>query len=387
MRSAVALVLALTATLAVAACSSGASDQPAAASATASATAAQPGRLPTPTGQFAIGRDVLPLVDPARDDPWTPGTPRELMVSMYYPARAGAGVFEPYASAAEIPALLRGSALDQEIPAETLSAVRTHSVAGAQPVDGAYPLVVLSPGLTAPRYTLTALAEELTSRGYIVAAVDHAGESFGTEFPAGRLSTCVVCQRIEAGLPLSAVVETRARDVTFLLDRLTGAQPGWTHARMIDTARIGMAGHSLGGAAAAATMAADPRVRAGVNMDGSFFDDTVATGLGDRPFLLFGTDAETRPGGHDSSWDRAWTALRGWKRWLTVVGADHNSFLDTPALLGADAAATPVLPGHRAVEITRAYIAAFFDQHLRALSQPLLDGADPAFPEIRSYTP
>ncbi|ASF06613.1 putative esterase [Nocardia brasiliensis NBRC 14402] len=387
MRSAVALVLALTATLAVAACSSGASDQPAAASATASATAAQPGRLPTPTGQFAIGRDVLQLVDPARDDPWTPGTPRELMVSMYYPARAGAGAFEPYASAAEIPALLRGSALDQEIPAETLSAVRTHSVAGARPVDGTYPLVVLSPGLTAPRYTLTALAEELTSRGYIVAAVDHAGESFGTEFPAGRLSTCVVCQRIEAGLPLSAVVETRARDVTFLLDRLTGAQPSWTRARMIDTARIGMAGHSLGGAAAAATMAADPRVRAGVNMDGSFFDDTAATRLGDRPFLLFGTDAETRPGGHDSSWDRAWIALRGWKRWLTVVGADHNSFLDTPALLGADAAATPALPGHRAVEIIRAYIVAFFDQHLRALPQPLLDGADPAFPEIRSYTP
>ncbi|MGX1772267.1 alpha/beta hydrolase family protein [Nocardia brasiliensis] len=383
MRSAVALVLALTATLAVAACSPGASDQPA----STSVSAAQPGRLPTPTGQFAIGRDVLQLVDPARDDPWTPGTPRELMVSMYYPARAGAGAFEPYASAAEMPALLEGSALDQQIPAETLSAVRTHSVAGAQPVDGTYPLVVLSPGLTAPRYTLTALAEELTSRGYIVAAVDHAGESFGTEFPDGRLSTCVVCQRIEAGLPLSAVVETRARDVTFLLDRLTGTQPSWARARMIDTERIGMAGHSLGGAAAAATMAADPRVRAGANMDGSFFDDTSATGVGDRPFLLFGTDAETRPGGHDSSWDRAWTALRGWKRWLTVVGADHNSFLDTPALLGADAEATPALPGHRAVEITRAYLAAFFDQQLRALPQPRLDGADPAFPEIRSYTP
>ncbi|KIA64484.1 alpha/beta hydrolase family protein [Nocardia vulneris] len=387
MRSAVALVLALTATLAVAACSSGAPDRPAAAPATVSATAAQPGRLPTPTGQFAIGRDVLHLVDPARDDPWTPGTPRELMVSMYYPAHAGAGAFESYASAAEISALLAGSALDQEIPAETLSAIRMHSVAGAPPVDGTYPLVVLSPGLTAPRYTLTALSEELTSRGYIVAAVDHAGESFGTEFPDGRLSTCVVCQRIEAGLPLSAVVETRARDVTFLLDRLTGAQPSWAHTQMIDTARIGMAGHSLGGAAAAATMAADSRVRAGVNMDGSFFDDTSATGLGDRPFLLFGTDAETRPGGHDSSWDHAWTALHGWKRWLTVVGADHNSFLDTPALLGADAAATPALPGHRAVELTRAYVAAFFDQHLRALPQPLLDGADPAFPEIRSYTP
>ncbi|WP_280394901.1 alpha/beta hydrolase family protein [Nocardia brasiliensis] len=381
MRRAVALVLALTATLAVAACSPGAADQPA----TASVTAAQLGRLPTPTGQFAIGRDVLQLVDPARDDPWTPGTPRELMVSMYFPARAGAGAFEPYASAAEIPALLTNAALDQQIPAETLSAVRTHSIAGAQPVDGTYPLVVLSPGLTAPRYTLTALAEELTSRGYIVAAVDHAGESFGTEFPDGRLSTCVVCQRIEAGLPLSAVVETRARDVTFLLDRLTGAQPSWTHARMIDTDRIGMAGHSLGGAAAAAAMAADPRVRAGANMDGSFFDDTSAPGVGDRPFLLFGTDAETRPGGQDSSWDRAWTALRGWKRWLTVVGADHNSFLDTPALLSAEDA--PALPGHRAVEITRAYVAAFFDQQLRALPQPLLDGADPAFPEIRSYTP
>ncbi|MFI5783720.1 alpha/beta hydrolase family protein [Nocardia sp. NPDC051570] len=345
-------------------------------------------QLPAPTGPFAVGRNVVHLVDTARKDPWIPAQPRELMVSMYYPAQQGGGQRAPYATDEEIRLLLAGQEMTG-VPVQALSKAGTNAVVDAAPVNGSYPLVVLSPGFTASRYTLTALSEELASRGYVVAAVDHAGESFGTEFPGGRMSTCVACKQIDAGTPLSVVAETRAHDVAFLLDSLTAREPVWPHAHLIDTTRIGMAGHSIGGASAAAAMAIDGRVRAGVNMDGSFDGAVPVAGLGQRPFLMLGTDSDSRPGGGgDPSWDEAWGRLRGWKRWLTLVGANHNSFADTLAL--AEQAGLPnqtALRGGRAVDLTRAYVAAFFDQHLRGVGQPLLDGPAPAYPEVRFNKP
>ena len=49
--------------------------------------------------------------------------------------------------------------------------------------------MVLSPGFTNSRSALTGLAEDLASHGYVVAAIDHTYESFGTEFPDGRVTT------------------------------------------------------------------------------------------------------------------------------------------------------------------------------------------------------
>lgn len=344
-------------------------------------------QLPTPTGSFAVGRNVLHLVDAARQDPWTPTRPRELMVSMYYPAQHGAGDRAPYATDEESRLLIEGAEL-AGVPVPALSKAGTHAVMDAVPVDGSHPLVVLSPGFTAPRFTLTAVSEELASRGYVVAAVDHAGESFGTEFPGGRMSTCAACERIGADGAFTLMAETRARDTSFLLDRLTGPAPIWPHARLIDATRIGMAGHSIGGASTAAAMAIDARVRAGVNMDGSFQGVVPIDGLGERPFLMLGVDGQTSPGGGDPSWDEAWTRLRGWHRWITVVGAEHDSFADTGTLAEqAGAQSKTPLPGKRAVDITRAYVAAFFDQHLRGVGQPSLDDLAPTFPEVRVNNP
>ncbi|WP_433244723.1 hypothetical protein ACQPYK_42125 [Streptosporangium sp. CA-135522] len=49
-------------------------------------------KLPRPTGPHAVGRDTLHLVDKHRPDPWVPEAgARQLMVSMYYPARSETG--------------------------------------------------------------------------------------------------------------------------------------------------------------------------------------------------------------------------------------------------------------------------------------------------------
>ncbi len=133
-------------------------------------------------------------------------------------------------------------------------------------------------------------------------------------------------------------------------------------------------------------MLADRRVDAGIDLDGSFFEEVPASGLGGgRPFLMLGTDAEHHPGSLDTSWDAGWRHLDGWKRWLTVEGSGHFTFTDLPVLaeqLGLPVDPAAPLSGTRSAQITRAYTAAFLDQHLRGRPQPLLDGPTPGNPEV-----
>ncbi|MGW2042425.1 alpha/beta hydrolase family protein [Streptomyces virginiae] len=344
--------------------------------------------LPRPTGAFAVGRDTLHLVDRERKDPWVPTADRELLLSLYYPALAHTGSPAPYMAVAEAKALLtdRGQLGDHVTP-ERLAATRTHSRTGALPRPSAdrYPLIVLSPGFTMPRASLTTLAEDLASRGYVVAAVDHAYESDGTAFPGGRVLGCKACEQVFPDRSLHRVSDGRARDVPFVLDRLTGPRPAWRHSRLIDSRHIGMAGHSIGGAAASATMAADPRVDAGVNMDGTFFTPIPEGGLGGRPFLMLAGDpALLPPDFPDTSWEDNWPRLDGWKRWLTVKGAGHPAFTDWPVLgdeAGYPHPETP-LSGTRSQQITRAYVGSFFDLHLRGTPAPRLDGPAATDPEV-----
>jgi hypothetical protein len=156
-----------------------------------------------------------------------------------------------------------------------------------------------------------------------------------------------------------------------------------------------MAGHSAGGAAAIAAMLADSRIRAGIDMDGA----TAAT-IGDdglsRPFLFFGKQSNYTPGtppgtpkpGSVSTWERDWKRLTGWKRWLLVAGAVHASFTDLALL--ADQAGIDIdaaLRGARSLDITRAYVRAFFDQHLRGQPQLLLDQPSSRYPEVTFASP
>ncbi|GAA5062536.1 lipase [Thermocatellispora tengchongensis] len=335
--------------------------------------------LPEPTGTRPVGTVSLHLVDRSRPDPWVPTEKaRELMVSLWYPAEKETGRTAPYMTEAEAAALLEGQKITG-IPAEVVSGAKTHAVTGARPAGrkGTLPLVVLSPGFTMSRASLTSLAEELASRGYVVAGIDHVHESYGTSLPGGRLAGCVACKEQEAD-PWKfgdKAVRGRQADVAFVLDRLLGRRPVWKGAKLVDRSRIGMAGHSLGGASTSWTMLKDARVRAGINMDGAFFVPLPDKGL-ERPFMLMGAGEVHEPGGKDFTWGRDWARMTGWKRWVTVEGGDHSSFTDYPLLVKQSA---------REPEITRAYVAAFMDRHLRGRAQPLLDGPSSAFPEVKFW--
>ncbi|MGA4980344.1 alpha/beta hydrolase family protein [Streptomyces cinereoruber] len=289
--------------------------------------------------------------------------------------------------------LLEARGLAGVVPAVAISGVRTHAHIGARPAPGRFPLVLLSPGFSMPRGTLTALADDLASRGYVVAVVDHAYESVGTSFPDGRVLTCVACEQVATDKERAQVAEGRARDLSFVIDELTALRaPSGTvegqcrlpFARMIDARRIGVAGHSIGGAAAMAVMRQDERVRAGVNLDGNFFVPSAGASLGGRPFLMVGAAATHSPGSANSDWAEVWNRLDGWKRWLTMGGAEHFSFTDLPVLAGRLGLSDPAVPlsGERSWQLTRDHTTAFFDTHLRGMARPLLDGPAADRPEV-----
>ncbi|MFD7699813.1 hypothetical protein [Streptomyces caelestis] len=100
-----------------------------------------------------------------------------------------------------------------------------------------------------------------------------------------------------------------------------------------------------------------------------------------RATVLTLPGSPTSPG---SDWQDAWTRPDGWKRRLTVAGAEHFTFTDLPVLAGRLGLSDPAapLPGERARQLTRDYTAAFFDTHLRGMARPLLDGPTAGRPEV-----
>jgi dienelactone hydrolase len=355
--------------------------------------------LPEPTGPYPVGTTSLWLIDTSRPDPWAAEvTARELMVSLWYPATSPDGRRAPYMTPAESELQLSSRGIS-DIPPDALSTVRITAVSDATPAgrQRSLPLVVLSPGFTNSRSALTALAEDLASHGYVVAGIDHTYESFATAFPDGRVATCLARQ--DPRRDMEKVAAGRAADVSFVLGELTGAHPAWPFAALIDSSRIGMAGHSAGGAAAIAAMLADSRIRAGIDMDGATAAPIPDDGL-PRPFLFLGKESNYTPGrrspgilgqlkpGPVTTWEHDWTLLTGWKRWLLVAGAVHASFTDLGLLAdqsGIDTGAG--LSGARSLDITRAYVRAFFDLHLRGEPQTLLDQPSPRYPEVTFASP
>ncbi|MFD8533650.1 alpha/beta hydrolase family protein [Streptosporangium canum] len=348
-------------------------------SAAPSATPTGPATLPAPTGAHLVGTTALYLKDASRPDPWNLDVDaRELKVTLWYPTEQRDGQRAPYMTPKESELTLRRLGIGG-VPNDTLSKTRTNAIEDAEPAGRNLPLVVLSPGFTNPVTTLTSLAEDLASRGYVVAGIDHTYESYATTFPGGRVAECLACDSdTDPGFG-TGVVAGRAADVSFVLDQLPSK---WDGSELIDRSKIAMAGQSIGGAGAMATMVKDSRVRAGIDMDGTTYARIPKSGFS-RPFMFLGSPQHV-PGGRDTSWERDWKLLTGWKRWLVLTGAEHQSFTDGPLMAGTlgITPASSALPAARAAELTRSYVAAFLDQHLKSKRQPLLDKPSPRYPEV-----
>ncbi|MFB9966622.1 alpha/beta hydrolase family protein [Sinosporangium siamense] len=373
-------LLAVAAGLVVLAASACSAPTPPRSAANPSATPTGPTALLAPTGEHPVGTTILHVNDTSRPDPWNLDVEsRELKVTLWYPTEQKDGERAQYMTPKESELFLRGSKIGG-VPDDTLSKTRTNAIKDAEPAGEKLPLVVLSPGFTKPLSSLTSLAEELASRGYVVAGIDHAYESHVTTLSDGRVAECIACDSdTDPGFG-PRVVQGRAADVSFVLDQLPSK---WDGSGLIDRSRIAMVGQSMGGAGTVAAMLKDSRVRAGIDLDGSTYARIPKSGFS-RPFMFIGSKLHV-PGGSDASWDRDWKLLTGWKRWIAVKDTDHQAFTDIP-LLGPSLGMKPAygaLPAERGAEIARAYVAAFLDQHLKGQRQPLLDKPSSRYPEAQ----
>ncbi|MFB9837344.1 alpha/beta hydrolase family protein [Actinoallomurus acaciae] len=357
--------------------------------------------LPGPTGRHQVGTVSLHLVDGTRHDPWVPSHPlRELMVQLWYPAARSAG----FPRARYIPALAgrlldaqTAQALATSVPTGTFHGLRTHSYQDAPVARSAKagrPVILLSPGDGMDRSSLTSVAEDLASHGFLVAGIDHTHDSGQVEFPGGRVE---VAQNIPPG---SADEETlvRTADVRFVLDQLTrlntGANPDADHQRLpafrntLDLARTGMFGHSHGAEATAETMLQDRRITAGAELDGGVSDRVAAAGLHSPFMVISGNSAAGHPLTEENL-TTLWPRLTGWGRWLRLRDSGHLSFTDFEIF--APELNTPpntrqqlfgTLDPQRAVAIERTYLLAFFTWQLDHHHQRLLDRPSNRYPEM-----
>nr|WP_237164773.1 hypothetical protein [Mycobacteroides salmoniphilum] len=331
--------------------------------------------LPSPTGPFPVGVVDLHLVNPARNDPWNPSQPRELMIRLWYPAADS--------SAAPPQEWMSGGALrsetnflaDQGIPAARWKLGPDHArlAVAARTADGPFPLLAYSPGMISPAGWNTALGEDLASHGYIVAAINHTHEAWDVQFSGGRIEST----RVPFDTPLTVTADfllpIRVADTRFLLDQLGDLAVGKRAetdssvpvglAASLDTTKIGMVGDSLGGATTAQAMHDDPRIQAGANLDGPILGSVAQDGL-DRPLLMLASG--------DPRWNRDWPNNIRPKLAFRLTQTEHMSFTDqqlilpqlaTAGLLTPDTATTLIgtINPERSIELQRIYIRTFFN--------------------------
>ena len=160
----------------------------------------------------------------------------------------------------------RRSSLARDIANPTLwqAAVRDAAV---QP--GSYPLIAYSHSSPGHRRQATFFCSHLASHGYVVAAVDHAGNTLRDTLNAAEQETQRTAEeeRQEAQAFFQRYAALRPADIRFMIDQLldhVGEGSGGVVASVVDADRIGMTGYSFGGWTALTVTAQDHRIKATV---------------------------------------------------------------------------------------------------------------------------
>lgn len=333
--------------------------------------------LPALTGPFALGTTIRHLVDQARPDPFAedPAARRELVVQFWYPAGPQPGA-EPVLYCPDCDVL--GVYLGRRNPppvVEELAVMRARAVADAPPAGAPerFPVITFSHGFETPRFVYTAQAEELASHGYVVASIEHTYGTFATRFPDGRV---VTFRRPRSDLEL---IRLQAADVRFVVDALAdldARDPGGLLAGRLDMGRLGMMGHSYGGATATLACSLEPRCTASVDYDGAVLPEAYDGGQ-HKPLMVFNS---VRFAGNNRDILTRWSS----DAYLVVIdGTIHNDFSDAPLLPFSGPRAGGTIQPHRGFHVYSTYTRAFFDTYLQGERRRLLAGPSPDYPEVR----
>jgi hypothetical protein len=351
--------------------------------------------LPAPTGPFAVGRTTMAWSDPVRVDPMAPqpGTKRELAAWIWYPAERNPSLpTVDYLPAAWRKAMDGGwfiTLLNRDSSRVRSHSLRDAAVAGEQ---RKYPVVLMRPGLASLTTNYTSLVEDLASHGYVVVGFDAPYRSFAVVFPDGRVIKRAPANNLDLvggaqQKPLAnALLADWVTDTSFALDKveeLNSSDPTGRFTGRLDMERMGMFGHSLGGATALQFCHEDSRCKAGVDVDGLPLGSVVADGI-TKPFMFLMSDHSGESGGEkwqvmgdfQSIYDRQPADRR---MMITLRAANHYGFSDDTknhVVMGVMHTLGRMMNGPRQIAITEHYIDTFFDVYLKgAPVAELRDGA------------
>jgi dienelactone hydrolase len=366
--------------------------------------------LPTPTGSFTVGRAIYDWTDDATLDPLAPvsGTKRELLVWIWYPSVAAqSDAMDDY-----LPAQMRAVAGPSggllKLLTRDLSKVHGHSHRDAEvsPQMRSYPVVIMRAGASAEVWDYSTLAEDLASHGYVVVGFDAPYRTRTVVFPDGRVirrtpennpEHCEGKEHAQQADCVDKVLTAWTADTAFVLDRLERLNSSDVSGKFtgrLDMTRVGVFGHSFGGATAAQFCHDDPRCKAGIDVDGQPFGSVVRDGLR-QPFMfllsdqIHSRDPETGRVLADiqSIYDRL--PPDGRLR-IAIRGANHFLFSDDGAILKSHIVLRTLrllgivgIDGRRQLAVTAYCVHSFFDTYLKGagVSPPKL--SSPLYSEIQ----
>jgi predicted dienelactone hydrolase len=363
--------------------------------------------IPIPTGPHSIGTAIFHLVDSSRLDFVTrkPGQFNELMVQAWYPSGIS-GTFKPAPYVSDR-AILQ-EMIRQKFPASSelinsFALVNTHSALNAPLLKDDHPLPLLLglPGLGFPRFFMTSLAEDLASHGYLVVCIDNP-YNFAVQ-PDGRVQTTAQDNEADQSEAYSTSrTESWAKDASFVVSAITDPYNPiiGRFASRIDKSRIGIFGHSIGGAVAVEACRIDARFKAAIDMDGLPFGKVASEGFS-RPTAIFAShvdqsDADLAKRGRTREqweemgrqrkalWAPIFAASKSRAYWVLINGTNHSHFSDIP-FIWPEAIARfggRIIDPNRGFEIITTYMREFFGQYLRDAGSKLLTSGSKQYPEV-----
>lgn len=253
-----------------------------------------------PSGPYSIGTATYHWTDSSREalNGSKPGARRELTVQLWYPSI-------PVTHAKTAPYVDHPAGFIQSMQSSfglpkwlfnNLTLIQTNAASEAK-VSGQqqkYPLLLFSHGLGLSGSFYTEQMEYLASQGYIIASINHTDYSLFAVSSDGSISNY---NEAEDGTSFNQNEDTIMdqiwlKDAKFVLDQLEGIavnDPKGLFNGKIDFTRVGMLGHSFGGATAVQMLLTDNRVKAALNMDGTFAGKHIAANGFDKPFMFITT--------------------------------------------------------------------------------------------------
>ncbi|HBW38713.1 isoform II [Desulfosporosinus sp. BICA1-9] len=370
--------------------------------------------LPKPGGMYPVGTTHLSFTDKSRKGLLTDkDADRELAVQVWYPAE---GIDEGNKALYYVPdkrvSKYLAKALNLPNIFKVFDRIKTHGYLNA-PLSSAerkFPVLFFSHGYSSFVGQNTILMEELASRGYIVFSLAHTYETCASIYPDGSIipfqaeqiktsrqevnklfkefdgdqnSNDFIEYMVRNAAVFRKNVQRWSDDTIFVTDQVEKMEKGEIDnifKGRLDLAKLGIFGHSLGGATAGQVCITDNRFKAFVNLDGYPYGDVIFNKIS-TPFMILTNIAIRKnigAGFHPEQTGYMIVDIKDSKHFdftdLTVFFPALKK-LNIPEVLGS-------INGERQVQIVNDYVLAFFNKHLKGNEEPLVDQELTRYPEV-----